>query len=176
MEIKTVYLYGNITNKKIMELIKEINEWLAEVGEKKTINGMMLWIYINSKWWEVNAWLWFCDYINELKHIIQIETYAIWNCHSIAHLIFSAWSHRNAYKSTEFYIHLPYFQNSWWNEKEIEDDIKRLKNYKEKMLNYYVTSYNKSKLKKEEVEKLLEQWYWHNSDEAIKLWFADKLI
>jgi len=42
MEIKTVYLYGNITNKKIMELIKEINEWLAEVGEKKTINGMML--------------------------------------------------------------------------------------------------------------------------------------
>lgn len=156
-----IYLYGEIEDNLISNLLKEIDE--IDEDEK-------LEIYINSIGGDAYSSLAF--YYNLKSRNIEIDTYIDGCCYSGAALIYLLGKNRYINKISSFMIHYPVisidqdfikFKNKFKNIEKLSNNIKDI-------------YYKEIKIDKLELERLMENEIYLDSKELLKLNIATNLL
>ena len=162
-----VFIDNEITRTSAMEYITTLM-MLDDIPSVDKIR-----IYINSPGGSVSDGLALFDTIRSLKK--PVETIAIGMCASIAVIIYLSTKERYVHEHTQFLIHNPLavMHGAAINALDLDDEAKRILAVRDTLADII---FQETKLSREEVLELMKKESYIDSETAIKLGVAKKLI
>ncbi len=163
LEKRKIFLEGEITNEKALELAKTLMIMKAK--------DLPIQLFINSPGGSIDAGFMILDML--LSYPGEIETYCLGRAYSMAAIIFILSKKRHIFPSSKVMLHEPLVSNlATSSTSEIKEMSEMLESYKGKLIDLLAKRTGKSK---KFFEKELKQDRYYTAEECLEFNYADTL-